>query len=412
MTYSGRGGDPRQFENGPQYTRELSYKSPQDYINEHTSKLARASRSGGGSRKAKLTDEQKAIEKSTDAIQNRYRALQAEARALELVGKGQFQTIEAAKLYAESELSGVSATDAKTQAMLRQIDAVNALQNVSSTDLSTAFNEGLRDSTKSAIEGALNGELSLESFTQNMRSKMASVISDKLTENLFPSLSKTGEAAKNAALMRSALQSGGASAAAQISAAMGTSGVRTAAVINASGTGHATKVGTAIQTAGQQHATAVSAATRTSSGGGGGFLSFVGSLFGVPVAAEGMTTAGVPAVASQMVSPAMFRHAPAYAEGTANTSGIPAMLHDNEAVIPLTKGRKVPVDLGEVSNGGNYSSTSFNGGINVNIEARKDGEFDELFAQRIAENMQEQLAVYVDGRIAESQRYGGIANPR
>lgn len=36
-----------------------------------------------------------------------------------------------------------------------------------------------------------------------------------------------------------------------------------------------------------------------------------------------------------------------YAEGTPNTSGIPAVLHPNEAVIPLSKGRKVPVEFGD-----------------------------------------------------------------
>ncbi|MCC0010881.1 MAG: tape measure protein [Hyphomicrobiaceae bacterium] len=49
-----------------------------------------------------------------------------------------------------------------------------------------------------------------------------------------------------------------------------------------------------------------------------------------------------------------FKSAPQFAEGTANTSrslsklpggGIPSILHPNEAVIPLSRGRKVPVDL-------------------------------------------------------------------
>lgn len=40
--------------------------------------------------------------------------------------------------------------------------------------------------------------------------------------------------------------------------------------------------------------------------------------------------------------------APHYAEGTANTSGgMPAILHPNEAVIPLSRGRSIPVDLGD-----------------------------------------------------------------
>ena len=42
---------------------------------------------------------------------------------------------------------------------------------------------------------------------------------------------------------------------------------------------------------------------------------------------------------------AAFQHAPHFAKGTANTSGIPSILHPNEAVIPLTKGRKVPMEM-------------------------------------------------------------------
>jgi len=57
---------------------------------------------------------------------------------------------------------------------------------------------------------------------------------------------------------------------------------------------------------------------------------------------------------ASIIGSKMLKNAPAYAEGTANTSrqlsklpggGIPSILHPNEAVIPLSKGRKVPVDL-------------------------------------------------------------------
>lgn len=42
-----------------------------------------------------------------------------------------------------------------------------------------------------------------------------------------------------------------------------------------------------------------------------------------------------------------FMNAPHYAEGTTNTSGgIPSILHPNEAVIPLSRGRKIPVEMG------------------------------------------------------------------
>ena len=49
---------------------------------------------------------------------------------------------------------------------------------------------------------------------------------------------------------------------------------------------------------------------------------------------------------------AAFRHAPSFANGTANTSGIPAILHPNESVVPLTRERKIPVDLGDSAGGG------------------------------------------------------------
>ncbi len=58
--------------------------------------------------------------------------------------------------------------------------------------------------------------------------------------------------------------------------------------------------------------------------------------------------------------PASFwTSAPAYAEGTPNTSsgvGIPAILHPNEAVIPLTRGRKVPIE-GDFEGGGVTNTT-------------------------------------------------------
>jgi len=58
------------------------------------------------------------------------------------------------------------------------------------------------------------------------------------------------------------------------------------------------------------------------------------------------------AVAHAAVPASAFRHAPHYSQGTANTSGIPAILHPNEAVVPLSGGRKIPVELGDAEAGG------------------------------------------------------------
>lgn len=70
----------------------------------------------------------------------------------------------------------------------------------------------------------------------------------------------------------------------------------------------------------------------------------VGSFLGAGAFAEGgyatnpVTRGLMPATA--------WVGAPHYAEGTANTrGGIPAVLHPNEAVIPLSRGRRVPVEM-------------------------------------------------------------------
>ncbi|MER8965655.1 tape measure protein [Mesorhizobium sp. M0808] len=74
--------------------------------------------------------------------------------------------------------------------------------------------------------------------------------------------------------------------------------------------------------------------------GGGGIGSMLGGLFEEGgYSTSPLTRASLPA--------GVWSNAPHYAEGTANTSGgMPAVLHPNEAVIPLTRGREIPVDLG------------------------------------------------------------------
>ena len=53
-------------------------------------------------------------------------------------------------------------------------------------------------------------------------------------------------------------------------------------------------------------------------------------------------------VSRVMVPAATFANAPHFAEGTPNTDGaMPAMLHPDEAVIPLSRNRKVPVEMNE-----------------------------------------------------------------
>ena len=85
----------------------------------------------------------------------------------------------------------------------------------------------------------------------------------------------------------------------------------------------------------------------------------------VPASAEGGYTSG--AGSARMHHHRIPMHhlvrGPSYAEGTPNTSGgIPSVLHPNEAVIPLSRGRSIPVSM---KGGGGMGGTTNH--VNVNI---------------------------------------------
>lgn len=78
-------------------------------------------------------------------------------------------------------------------------------------------------------------------------------------------------------------------------------------------------------------------------------VSVASSMMGVPAFKEGgMTTSPVTSV---VMHPSAWANAPHYSQGTHNTSGIPAIVHPDEAVIPLSRGRKIPVDMGDAGGG-------------------------------------------------------------
>lgn len=64
-----------------------------------------------------------------------------------------------------------------------------------------------------------------------------------------------------------------------------------------------------------------------------------------------------------------FSGMPRFAEGTHNTSGFPAMLHPNEAVIPLSRGRKVPIEMPDSQS---QQSNTFNSNITI-VTPNPDG---------------------------------------
>jgi tape measure domain-containing protein len=160
--------------------------------------------------------------------------------------------------------------------------------------------------------------------------------------------------------LTTAMQQGGTTAA----NAQRTAGVQTGAQIRTatttSGQTHATTVRTAIVQGGQQHANAVGQAAASGGGGGmggagGGFLSSLGGWGGLASMALGAFSEGgisTSPVGTASMPASAFSNAPHFAQGTTNTSGIPAVLHPNEAVIPLSKGRKIPVDMGDSAGGG------------------------------------------------------------
>jgi len=102
----------------------------------------------------------------------------------------------------------------------------------------------------------------------------------------------------------------------------------------------------------QGGAAAASQMAQASAGGGGGGGLFGGGFGGVLLGAglslassflnRSSSSSSDDSSAATTITPVGVRQ---FAEGTANTSGIPAILHPNEAVIPLTKGRKVAVDM-------------------------------------------------------------------
>lgn len=381
LVYSGRGGDPRKFENGPQYTRELNYKSPAEIIAE--AERAASRKSGGAGRTKRLSDEQRATENLTKSINDRLTSLQNEAITLDLLATKQFESRDAAQLAAQVMEQNGGVISQNTALILQQIDAQSLLneqlKNAVPLDISQVASDGLKTGLKQGLSAALQGDT--KNFAKTLASSVQSSIADALSTKIVDSL-----------------------------------GIDQ--LFNVGFNAAAVRMQTAIVTGGVQAGNAMATAIRTGqasapvSGGGGGFLGLLGGLFGIPVAAEGMTTSGISPVATTAVNPAAFRHAPSYSAGTANTSGIPAILHDNEAVVPLTKGRRIPVDMGNVSNGGSVYAPSIGDVItNVTFEGTDDQTSEEQGAL-IAETIAVTVDNKINERFAENMQYGSIMKPR
>lgn len=383
-------------------------------------------RGGGGSRVAELTEEQKATEELNTTLTERLTSLEQERLVLELVASGQFQTAEAAQLFAEAMTAGGGAVDAQTTAMIQQIDTAAKL-NEELKKLATDPVKDWMDSVPNWIEagkqiemGAINslrdsiadmiktGKLDFESLGEAILGVFADVVSDKAVKELLTLFGRgeTGSGGWLGGLFGDLFASqgdsgvagmvnGGTQAGAVIGNSMITAGTQVAAQIQAAMTGAGAQAGmsvqsglatgsvnvrTAAQTGLAMGANSVRVAATTAGpvlGQGvvqgaqagapilaqgvaagaqsGGILSGVGGFGGLMgMILPGLFSEGgysTSPVASAMVPAAAFHRAPHFSEGGITSGGIPAVLHPNEAVIPLSRGRKIPVEMGETAGG-------------------------------------------------------------
>ncbi|MGJ8686082.1 MAG: phage tail length tape measure family protein [Spongiibacteraceae bacterium] len=182
--------------------------------------------------------------------------------------------------------------------------------------------------------------------------------------------------------MRTALtgaaSTSGTAMGAQVSTGAMTGGSMMGTQVTTGGSTAAAQMQAAIVAGGGQAASQMGAASGGSAGAMGGLFSgsSMGAI-GVSVAMAGISSWSArrqekrqEAIDAELeASTAEFTPVDSYAIGTANTSGIPAMLHQNEAVIPLTGNRKVPVELGDGSSGsGGSGGTTVNQTFNITTQ--------------------------------------------
>lgn len=171
---------------------------------------------------------------------------------------------------------------------------------------------------------------------------------------------------------QTSLQSGVAMGGAQAAQQQRLAGISTGVQVRAASTQGASSMRQGIVSGAQAGAPILGAAVAgggTGGPAGGGLLASLGGWGGVLSMALGAFKEGgisTQPVGFSSMPVAAFNKAPHYAEGTHNTSGIPAVLHPNEAVIPLSKGRKVPVELSDGGERGKvYAPQTINMTVNT-----------------------------------------------
>ncbi|OOY23437.1 hypothetical protein BMI91_13160 [Thioclava sediminum] len=394
-----------------------------------------------GSRAKHLTDEQKAVEKLNNSLQDRVTGLNKERVALAASASGMFQNEEAAQAYAGAAAAMGGAVDAGTVAILKQIDAgisLNKALTEAARDPVREFEKGLPSwraaandietnvigGIQSSMHDLMTGDFSLEKLGDSILNSFADALAPLATGELLKATGLdqviggmgdmvAGWGGASVSADGSGVAAGGAQAATQISTAMMQAGQTVAAQIGQAMTSGGVQAQTSLQSgvamggaqaAQQQRLAGISTGVQvraastqgassmrqgivsgaqagapilgaavagggTGGAAGGGLLASLGGWGGVLSMALGAFKEG--GISTQPVGfsstpVAAFRSAPHYAEGTHNTSGIPAVLHPNEAVIPLSKGRKVPVEMSDGGGGGKvYAPQTINMTVNT-----------------------------------------------
>jgi len=305
-----------QFEEGLRLDSEL------DKARAATREAARASTSGGGSgsgsgsgRTTALNAERQAVEDLTESLRGRLTSLQEEKLALELVASRQFEACEGARAMAEAQMTMGGAVDATTEALIRQIDAAQKTAN----EMRKAANAGAQgwlNAVPSYQEAADQIEVEVLDSLSNEISAFAQTGKfdfERLADSILATMADLAARLANRELFGGLLGGSGSGGGGLLSGLFG-------------------------------------------GGGDGGFLAGLFSEGGY----------STQAVARSAVPAAAFKNAPHFAEGgvTPNAAGggIPAILHQSEAVVPLSRNRSIPVELNGGANGGagqmlNYAPT-------------------------------------------------------
>lgn len=296
-----------------QFERGLELDSQLDSARAAARQAARSTSSSGGARTSALTEERQAVEDLTESLQGRLTSLQEEKLALELVASGQFETQEGARAMAEAQMTMGGAVDKTTESLIRQIDAAQKTANE------------MRRAANSGAQGWLNSVPSYQEAADQIEVEILDSLSNEIA-----SFIKTGEFSFE----------------------------RLADSILATMADLAAKL-----------------AVKELFGGLLGGSSSSGGLLSGLFGSDGGFLAGLfseggystQAVAHSAVPAAAFKNAPHFAEGgvtpNAPGGGIPAILHESEAVVPLSRNRSIPVELNGGAGGG--QTISYNPTYNI-----------------------------------------------